>query len=476
MPKAQTINVKVGQFILVKQRSEKCTSSRASLLGGGCDVTAPGPNEAVSASPTKAGTESLPEQLMERICDRQNLNTAYKRVKSNQGSPGVDGMTVDQASGWISNHKASLIKSLLDGSYRPGPVRRVAIPKPGGGQRELGIPTVIDRIVQQAILQVLQPLFDPHFSDQSFGFRPGCSAHGALRKAQEYVAEGFSYVVDIDIEKFFDRVNHDILMSRVAKRVKDRRLLRIIRRYLEAGVMSDGVVISRHEGTPQGGPLSPLLSNILLDDLDRELQKRGHRFCRYADDCNIYVQTKSAAVRVMHSISAWIERKLKLRINRQKSAAAYCAKRKFLGHQIHKHFLSVAPESWSRLRQKLLRLTRRHSSIRFDDRIESINQLTRGWLGYYKHTSCKKRLEGLDEWLRHRLRSAKLKELKRAYPRVKFARALGISEADAWKTFKSGKGLWRLSQTPVASIAMSRKWFNELGLQSFSQLYEEVKR
>jgi len=460
----------------VKQRSEKCVKAHASSSEPGRGVAALRSGVAVPASPAKLPSEPLPEQLMERICDRVNLNTAYKRVKSNGGSPGVDGMTVDQAAAWISSHKDALIKSLLDGSYRPQPVRRVAIPKPGGGERVLGIPTVIDRIVQQAILQVLQPIFDSHFSNSSFGFRPGRSAHGALRQAQEYVAQGLRYVVDVDIEKFFDRVNHDILMSRVALRVRDKRLLRIIRRFLVAGIMSDGVVISRHEGTPQGGPLSPLLSNILLDDLDRELARRGHRFCRYADDCNIYVQSQRAAERVLQSISTWLERKLRLRINSDKSAAAYCANRKFLGHQIHEQFISVAPQSWSRLKQKLLRLTRRRSSLSFDDRIVSINQLTRGWLNYFKYTSCKKRLEGLDEWLRHRLRSAKLYELKRPYPRVKFVRSLGISEVEAWKTFKSGKGLWRLGCTPVAHMAMNRKWFNELGLQSFRQLYVEVKR
>lgn len=458
----------------MKQRSEKNARNRGNSQPTERGVSASNGSRVVSASPAKLANQALPEQLMECICDKQNLNTAYKRVRSNKGSPGIDGMSVEQASDWIKNHKESLIESLLDGSYRPQPVRRVRIPKPGGGERELGIPTVIDRIVQQAILQVLQPKFDPHFSDNSYGFRPGRSAHGALRRAQEFIAGGDRFVVDLDVEKFFDRVNHDILMSRLAMRVGDKRLLRIIRRYLAAGIMSDGVVILRHEGTPQGGPLSPLLSNIVLDDLDRELARRGHRFCRYADDCNIYVKSQAAADRVLSSICAWIERHLKLRINRQKSSASPASTRKFLGFIVHGTFFRVAPESFKRLEGKLRRLTRRWAGESMVLRIAQINALNRGWVGYFGSAACKKRLQRIDEWLRHRLRTAKLHELKRSYTRVRFVCAQGLPEHEAWKTFKSGKGLWRLGSTPVASIAMNRKWFDTLGLQSLSQLYSEV--
>ena len=459
----------------MRHRSEKRVNKRTSSRTVDQNVNAVVSLRAASAALTVKRSDPLPEHLMERICDRQNLNTAFKLVKSNRGSPGIDGMTIEQAHSWISANKDSLIKSLLDGSYEPQSVRGVKIPKPGGGARELGIPTVIDRVVQQAILQIIQPLFDPHFSPSSFGFRPGRSAHQAVQQAHGFVKLGYVYVVDIDLEKFFDRVNHDMLMARVARQIGDKRLLRILRRFLEAGMMSDGVLVTRHEGTPQGGPLSPLLSNILLDDLDRELERRGHQFCRYADDCNVYVKSRTAAERVLTSITTWIERKLKLKVNREKSAAAYCGKRKFLGYTIQAHLLSVASSSWDRLRQKLLRLTRRHTPISMADRVKALNQLSRGWINYFKYASCKTKLANLDEWLRRRLRAVKLRELKRVYPRVCFARSRGVSEQEAWRTFLSGKRLWRLSATKASHLAMNHSWFNEIGWQAFSQLYKQVK-
>lgn len=293
-------------------------------------------------------------RLMEQVVDPDNLNQAYKRVVANKGSPGVDGMTVKELADWARQHKQEFIGSLLDGSYQPTPVRGVLIPKPGGGQRQLGIPTVKDRLVQQAMLQVLTPILDPTFSESSYGFRPKKSAHDALHKAQEHVAEGYSIVVDIDLEKFFDRVNHDVLMNRLGRHVGDKRMLCIIGRFLRAGLMDNGICVERWEGTPQGGPLSPLLANLMLDDLDKELERRGHRFCRYADDCNIYVQSIKAGGRVMASVTEFLEKKLKLRVNAGKSAVAHVSERKFLGHRLLAGGrLGIAPGSLKRARERL---------------------------------------------------------------------------------------------------------------------------
>jgi len=291
---------------------------------------------------------------MEQVVDPDNLNRAYARVVANKGSPGVDGMRVDQLAGWVRRHKQAFIAGLLDGSYEPQPVRGADIPKPGGGTRRLGIPTVVDRLVQQAFLQVLTPILDPTFSPSSYGFRPGRSAHDALLAARKHVAEGYDVVVDIDLEKFFDRVSHDVLMNRLGRHVGDRRMLRIIGRFLRAGLMDDGVRTEREEGTPQGGPLSPLLANLMLDELDKELEARGHRFCRYADDCNIYVQSVKAGERVMASVTTFLEKRLKLRVNRQKSAVAHVSERKFLGHRLLAGGrLGIAPQSLERARERL---------------------------------------------------------------------------------------------------------------------------
>jgi len=291
---------------------------------------------------------------MERVVDPDNLNQAYARVMANKGAPGVDAMRVEQLADWVRQHRQALIASLLDGSYEPTPVRGVQIPKPGGGRRQLGIPTVKDRLVQQAMLQVLTPILDPTFSESSYGFRPGRGAHDALAAAKGYVAEGYTTVVDLDLEKFFDRVNHDVLLNRLGRHVGDKRMLRIIGRFLRAGLMENGVCVSREEGTPQGGPLSPLLANLLLDDLDKELHRRGHRFCRYADDCNIYVQSQAAGERVMASVSGFLEQKLKLRVNREKSAVAPVRERKFLGHRLLSGGrLGIAPGALERARERL---------------------------------------------------------------------------------------------------------------------------
>jgi RNA-directed DNA polymerase len=297
---------------------------------------------------------ALTSQLMEQVVKPDNLNRAYAKVLANKGSPGVDGMRVDQLADWVRQHKQAFMTSLLDGSFNPSPVRGVNIPKPGGGERTLGIPTVIDRLVQQAFLQVLTPILDPRFSPSSYGFRPGKSAHDALKSAQEHVAEGHTTVVDIDLEKFFDRVNHDVLMNRLGRYVGDKRMLKIIGKFLRTGMMTQGIFSEREEGTPQGGPLSPLLANLMLDDLDKELEKRGHRFCRYADDCNIYVQSQKAGERVMESVTKFLEEKLKLRVNRLKSAVAHVSERKFLGHRLLSGGrLGIAPQSLERARERL---------------------------------------------------------------------------------------------------------------------------
>jgi len=409
----------------------------------------------------------LTQELMERVVEHDNLNQAYRRVKANKGAPGVDGMTVDELRGWAAMHKEALLASLLDGTFQPQPVRGVQIPKPGGGVRQLGIPTVVDRLVQQAILQVLNPMLDPTFSASSFGFRPGRGAHDALRQARQYVSEGRLIVVDLDLEKFFDRVNHDILMSRLARRIGDKRLLRIIRRFLEAGMMQGGVCMDREEGTPQGGPLSPLLANLMLDELDKELEKRGHCFCRYADDCNIYVRTKKAGERVMASVSRLLEGRLKLKVNREKSAVAFIEGRKFLGHRLLRGGkLGIAPKALERLKDKVRKITRRNRGVKLSRVIEELNTFTMGWVTYFRHASAKGHLQRLDEWIREKLRCYRLKQCKRAKAIADFLRERGIKAAEAWELALSGKGWWRLSHTYQTHQAMDLKWWKDQGLQS----------
>ena len=434
--------------------------------------TRPSPHEEQQAFTATGPARALTECLMEEVTDRENLNRAYQRVKANQGAPGVDGMTIAQAIDWVAEHKEELIVSLTDGSYQPQPVRGVQIPKPGGGMRQLGIPTVIDRLVQQAILQVLQPLLDPTFSDSSYGFRPGRGAHDALRQAAKYVAEGRTIVVDLDLEKFFDRVNHDILMARLARRIGDKRLLAIIRRFLEAGLMQDGVSIARHEGTPQGGPLSPLLANLLLDDLDRELARRGHAFCRYADDCNIYVQSQTAGGRVLASVTAFLEGKLRLRVNRQKSEVAHVSERKFLGHRLlDDGTLVIAAQSIQRAKERIRQITRRNRGVSFERVMGELNSFTSGWVTYFRYAKAKGTLREVDGWLRRKLRCVRLKQRKRAASIAAFLQQLGVPKNRSWTTACCGKGWWRMAQTPAASEAMSNHWFQEQGLVSLVDRY-----
>ncbi len=415
---------------------------------------------------------ALTRGLMERVASSANLNQAYKRVKANKGSPGVDGMSVDELGPWLATRREALMASLVRGDYRPQPVKGRLIPKPGGGMRQLGIPTVIDRLVQQAILQILQPILDPTFSASSFGFRPGRGAHDALAQAQEYVAQGHGIVVDLDLEKFFDRVNHDIPMARLARRIGDKRLLRIVRRFLEAGMMQDGVCARRWRGTPQGGPLSPLLANLLLDDLDKMLEARGHRFCRYADDCNIYVRSRAAGERVMARVTEFLEGRLHLKFNQEKSAVAPVWERSFLGHRLLlEGRLGLAPKSLARAKQRLRQITKRNRGVSLERVIAELNAFLSGWLTYFRHAQCKTHLHNLDAWLRRRLRALRLKHCKRAWTIARFLMARGVPEWRAWILALSGKGWWRKALGPSATEAMTNAWFNDQGLVSLSDRY-----
>jgi RNA-directed DNA polymerase len=419
---------------------------------------------------------ALASDLMERVCERENLNRAYKRVKANRGAPGVDGMTVEELYGWVQEHKEALIASLLDGSYEPQPVLGKETEKPGGGKRQLGIPTVVDRLVQQAILEVLEGIVDPTFSESSYGFRRGRNAHQAVQRAAEYVADGRMIVVDIDLEEFFDRVNHDVLMARLARHVGDKGLLRIVRRFLEAGMMCNGVCIERHEGTPQGGPLSPLLANLLLDDLDKELERRGHSFCRYADDCNIYVRTQKAGERVMASVVRFLEDKLRLRVNWEKSAVALVQERQFLGYRIlWDGRLAIAPRSLKRAKRRIREITRRNRGVSLGRMIRELNSYLTGWVTYFRYAACKTHLRRLDEWIRRKLRCVRLKQRKRAKAIADFLQSLGVAEWSAWLLALSGKGWWRKSGSPQANQAMNKAWFREQGLVSLSERYAELQ-
>ena len=376
---------------------------------------------------------------------------------------------------WLRAHWGRLRQELLEGRYRPAPVRRVEIPKPEGGVRELGIPTVRDRLIQQMILQVLEPWYDPTFSESSYGFRPNRSAHQAVRAAQEQVAAGYVWVVDIDLEKFFDRVNHDLLMGRLAKRIGDKRLLRLIRRFLQAGVMLNGVVVERGEGTPQGGPLSPLLSNILLDELDKEVERRGHRFCRYADDCNIYVRTERAGQRVLASVTQFLERKLRLRVNRSKSAVDKASKRKFLGLRLirgAKALISIAPTSLNRLRRQVRHITRRNRGVSVEKVLFDLKRLTDGWVGYFCLAQTPSVFQRLDEWIRRRLRSYVYKQWKKPRKRATELIKRGIGPWLAWGVAYKGYGPWRVAGCPAMSRALPNQTLEKMG---FSSLYRRYR-
>ena len=364
-----------------------------------------------------------------------------------------------------------LREELLNGHYEPMPVRGVEIPKPGGGLRQLGIPTVKDRLVQQAILQILDPLLDPTFSESSYGFRPGRSAHDALKAGRAFVEEGRLIVVDLDLEKFFDRVNHDILMSRLARHVEDKRLLKLVRRFLQAGMISQGVCVQSDEGTPQGGPLSPL-----LDEFDKELERRGHRFCRYADDCNIYVHSHKAGERVLESVTRFLEKRLKQKVNRRKSAVAYVQERKFLGYGLLSGGkLGIAPQSVARIKEKVRVITKRNRGRSLEQIVLELNRLIRGWVYYFRYAQAKQTLLGLDEWLRRKLRCYRLKQCKRAVGIARFLMERGIKPDQAWALGGSGKGWWRKSLSPQAHRAMGKKWFKEIKYVGFAEQYMKLE-
>jgi RNA-directed DNA polymerase len=429
------------------------------------------------ATPSGRTSEAGGESVWEQVCERKNLFRALKRVEANGGAPGVDGMTVEALRPYLKAHWLELRAALDTGTYRPSPVRRVEIPKPDGGVRLLGIPTVMDRLIQQAIGQVMTPLFEPVFSPQSYGFRPGRRAHDAVQAAQGYIREGYTWVVDIDLEKYFDQVNHDMLMTRVYRVVKDKRVLKLIRRYLQSGVMVNGVVLETEEGTPQGGPLSPLLANIMLDDLDKELEKRGHRFVRYADDCNIYVRTERAGERVMSSVREFLEKKLKLKVNEKKSAVARVGKRKFLGFSFFfrkgEVLIRIAKQALQRLHERLSALTRRTRSGRLEEIIRQINEYLRGWMGYFRLADTPSVFEDVDRWLRRRLRQLLWKRWKRGTTRWRELVSLGVPRSLA-ALGATGTSPWHMAASPVVHTALSNSFWMAQGLCTLTEYYHHL--
>ncbi|SPA15075.1 Retron-type reverse transcriptase, RNA-directed DNA polymerase [Cupriavidus taiwanensis] len=406
---------------------------------------------------------------MEAVVERSNMRLAYRKVVGNGGAAGVDALEVTALRDWLKVSWPSVKAALLASQYIPQAVRAVDIPKPAGGVRTLGIPTVVDRLIQQALLQVLQPIYEPGFSESSYGFRPGRSAQQAVLQAQRYVQEGRRWVVDIDLEKFFDRVNHDILMSRVARQVKDARVLKLIRRYLEAGLMRGGMIEARRQGTPQGGPLSPLLSNILLTDWDRELEKRGLAFCRYADDCNIYVRSETAGQRLLAGMTAFLAERLKLQVNEAKSACARPWKCKFLGYSLTAHRqarLRIAPESLQRLTARVRELVRPGRGRNLANTIAVLNPVLRGWIGYFQYTQSKSALEALDGWVRRRLRCLLWRQAKRRGARTAMLRRQGLAEDRAWHSARNGRGPWWNAGASHMNAAFPKGYFDALGLVS----------
>jgi RNA-directed DNA polymerase len=419
----------------------------------------------------RSGTQEEQRGLMELAVERQNCFAALARVKANKGSPGIDGMTVGELPAYLKLNWPRIRDELVSGRYRPQPVRRVAIPKPGGGERELGIPTVLDRFIQQVLLQVLQPRFDPTFSEASYGFRPGRRAHDAVRRAQGYVQDGRRFVVDVDLEKFFDRVDHDVLMGRLAKRIADKRMLGLIRRYLEAGMLADGVAIERHEGTPQGGPLSPLLANVLLDEVDQELEKRGHAFVRYADDLNVYVRSRRAGERVMAALRRLFAG-LRLRVNEAKSAVAPAIQRKFLGFSFwvakgRVVKLRVAPQALERLKDRVRQITSRSGGRSLARVCEELGTYLAGWRGYFRIADTPRVLADIDQWIRHRLRALQLKHWKRGTTVYRELSARGMSGHAAKRVAANVRRWWHNSAMAI-HIALPNALFDKLGVSRLS--------
>jgi group II intron reverse transcriptase/maturase len=411
---------------------------------------------------------ALTRDILERIVDYGNIDKAYQQVRSNQGSSGVDDMDVEELRHWLGKNIKELRRTILEEQYRPGSVLKVEIPKPNGGSRMLGIPTVKDRLIQQAIHHELNRYYEPHFSDHSYGFRPGRNAHQAILQASRYIAEGKEWVVDIDLENFFDTINHDRLMQRLSKGIGDKRLLRLINAYLKSGIMADGLVEQRTAGTPQGSALSPLLSNIVLDELDRELEKRELSFCRYADDCNIFVGSRKAGERILVSLTDFIERKLKLKVNRQKSGVRHCFDVKFLGYTLlPEGKIRVADKSIERFKLKVKELTRRNRGVKLEQIVKELNAVIIGWANYFHLANCwLSNIRDLDGWIRRKLRCYRLKQCGRKYTTYKLLRNLGIPENTSWNVVMYSQGWWAMSEKAAVNKAMNLQWFARLGLQS----------
>jgi len=461
----------------------KAEADRADQAGvadtGRNSVDAAARAEADVATRTRTKAEVATTSLMETVVERGNLKLAYQRVVGNKGAAGVDQLAVSELKDHLKRHWPTIRARLLAGDYQPQPVRRVDLPKPQGGVRTLGIPTVVDRLIQQALHQVLQPIFEPTFSEASYGFRPGRNAHQALRQARQYVAQGKRWVVDMDLEKFFDRVNHDLLLSKLAMKIGDARVLKLIRRYLEAGMMTDGLVQPRTEGTPQGGPLSPLLSNILLTDLDRELERRGHTFCRYADDCNIYVASQRAGVGLMASLTGFLAERLKLRVNGAKSAVARPWQRKFLGYSLTWHRapkLRIAVSSLGKLSEKVKVLLRGARGQSLGATIQTLNPVLRGWAAYFKLAETKRALEERDGWIRHKLRCILWRQWKRPYARARNLMKRGLLEERAWRSATNGRGPWWNAGASHMHAAFPKSWFDHLGLVSLLDTVQRLQR
>ena len=420
--------------------------------------------------------QNLAKELMTRIASPANLKAAFKAVKRNKGAPGIDKRTISEVESSINEIITELCTTLLDGTYRPSPVRGVEIPKSNGQTRQLGIPTVVDRIVQQAISQILSPIFEPYFSDQSFGFRPRRSAHQAISSAKDFVKQGKEWVVDIDIAKFFDNVNHDIIMSKLANSISDKSLLKLIRKFLQAGMMHDGLCSKKEQGMPQGSPLSPLFSNIMLHSLDKELHYRGHNFVRYADDCNIYVASKAAAQRVLNSISKFLKNKLKLVVNLDKSAATSIIKRSFLGFTLlHDGKVAISKDSIKRFKDKIRLITKRNRGVKIETVIRELNQATRGWFHYFKCSDSNKPFKQLDGWIRRRLRCYRIKQRKRKHSIKTLLEGLGLENKLAWSIACSRGSWWKKSLSHPVHQAFNLKWFKQFTLFSIFDAFVEHK-
>ena len=433
-----------------------------------------------SASPAETEVKDGATSLLMKLVSRDNLNGAYKKVKKNGGAPGVDGMTIEEALPYLKEHKEEITAQIIKGKYKPRPVKRVEIPKPDGGMRMLGIPTVVDRVIQQALMQVLTPVFEPNFSDNSYGFRPGRSAHMAIRQAKNYYEEGYKYVVDIDLAKYFDTVNHDILMDMVMTKVKERPIIRLIQAFLRSGVMADGIISPTEEGTPQGGPLSPLLSNIYLTRFDNMLEERGHKFIRYADDSNIYLKSKRAACRVMVNSIEFLEgKKMNLRVNRDKSAVGSPTKLKFLGFALYTRSdktkgIRIHPKSAEAFKAKVKQITKRNKGWKFDRIVYELKQYTNGWIQYYGIADMKILMEDLNQWIRRRLRMYIWKQWKKIKAKGRNLIKLGVSKDQAWQWANTRKGYWRISGSGILSTTITNELLEYRGYDDISKKYKAV--